>query len=386
MIIRSFIVFTFFVYNTSVAQVFNPYYQTIVNNCNYDSLLNDLLDFTSFGVKEVGTQELVDARDWITGKYGQWGYSDVSYDSFNYFGQNVDNIVVTKQGSVYPNTYLIMSAHYDTKNGPGSNDNGSGTAIMLEMARVLKDVETEYSIKFIHFTAEEVGLVGSQNYVDNVVVPQNLDILLVYNIDEVGGISGMVNNTITCERDESNPPSNNLASDQATTTLAGCIELYSNLNTTISYAYASDYMPFQANGEVITGLYETNESPFPHTASDIMANLDTSYVFEVLQGATGAALEFAIAIEPSFGLDESELFIDLYPNPTSDQINMRSGELIGSDITLTLINNTGRVLQNWRMDGFDGKASFNLKSTCPGSYFLIIHSELGEYTKSILIE
>lgn len=372
--------------NYTFAQTFNSYYQSIVSNCVYDSLLNNLLDFTSFGVKEIGTQELVDARDWITNKYAQFGYSDVTFDSFTYTGQNVDNIVVTKQGSVYPDTYLIMSAHYDTKNGVGANDNGTGTAILLEMARVLKDIETEYSIKFIHFTAEEVGLVGSQHYVDNVVIPNNMDILLVYNIDEVGGVSGMQNNTITCERDESNPPGNNVASDVATTTLAGCIELYSNLNTTISFAYASDYMPFQANGEIITGLYETNESPFPHTASDIMANLDTSYVFEILQGATGAALEFAIAIEPSFGLEEQDMFIELYPNPVNENINIRSGGLLGFNLEIHLFDFTGKNILNWSLDEFDGRVTLELGELDSGSYLIQIDSDKGRTTRRFIVE
>ena len=39
----------------------------------------------------------------------------------------------------------------------------------MEIARILKDVPTEYSIKFIHFTGEEQGLLGSKNFVTNVV-------------------------------------------------------------------------------------------------------------------------------------------------------------------------------------------------------------------------
>ena len=43
----------------------------------------------------------------------------------------------------------------------------------MEVARILKDVPTEYSIKFIHFTGEEQGLLGSKNYVTNVVNTTN---------------------------------------------------------------------------------------------------------------------------------------------------------------------------------------------------------------------
>src|SRR5690606_30261960 len=144
------------------------------------------------------------------------------------------NIIVTKTGTLYPDQFVIIDGHYDTINGPGVNDNGSGTSIILEIARILKDVPTEYSIKFIHFTAEELGLIGSYHYVQEVAVPQNLNIKLVLNIDQVGGVAGETNHTITCERDEDGPNSNNNASDIATTQLANLIGLYSDLNTEFS--------------------------------------------------------------------------------------------------------------------------------------------------------
>ncbi len=74
----------------------------------------------------------------------------------------------------------------------------------MELARLMKDLNTEYSIKFIHFSGEEDGLIGSQYYVNNTVIPENLDISLVLNLDQIGGVNGMNNNTITCERDEDN--------------------------------------------------------------------------------------------------------------------------------------------------------------------------------------
>jgi aminopeptidase YwaD len=51
---------------------------------------------------------------------------------------------------------VIICGHYDTITVRVS-DNGSGTSIILEAARILKDVPTEYSIKFIHFSGEEQG-------------------------------------------------------------------------------------------------------------------------------------------------------------------------------------------------------------------------------------
>lgn len=370
----------------SYGQTFNPYYASIVANCEYDSVDTYLNDFTNFGVKELGTSALDNTKDWIISKYNEWGYTDIVEDPFSYSGMTTENIIVTKQGSVYPNTYLIIDGHYDTKNGVGSNDNGSGTAIILEMARIFKDIETEYSIKFIHFSGEEDGLIGSQHYVDNTVVPDNLDILLVYNIDEVGGISGMVNDVIVCERDESPPTASNGASDAMTSILAGCIELYSSLDTEISYAYASDYMPFQDNGEVITGLYEKNESPYAHTALDNMSNLDVPYIFEVAKGGLGAALEFAIPIESGAGLVESDVLqISAVPNPSSGVFKLLSNYPLTETVKISVTDLLGKCVLQITEPSLTNGLQIDLSKQTSGSYFLSVEtSQLKKTTKIIV--
>src|SRR5690606_22481674 len=183
-----------------------------------------------------------------------------------------------------------------------------------------KDIPTEYSVKFIHFTGEELGLIGSEQYVDNIAVPQNLDIKLVLNIDQVGGVAGEANHTITCERDESWPNSNNSASSVVTNQLAILMGIYSNLNTEISYAYGSDYVPFQQAGFVITGLYESNESPYTHSPYDTLENMDPNYVFEVTKGTLGGICFFARAYE-NMEVNESEIdSVKIFPNPVSETL------------------------------------------------------------------
>lgn len=330
------------------AQTYNSYYGDIVANTSSSNVLNDLTTFESFGIKRVGTSALATTENWITSRYQSLGYTDVMLQPFTYSAGTSNNIIITKTGTVYPNTFIIIDAHYDTINGPGTNDNGTGTVLLLELARLLKDVDTEYSIKFIHFSGEEDGLIGSNYYVNNTVIPQNMDIELVFNIDEVGGVAGMTNNTIVCERDQrNNPQSNNAASSAATTVLATCMGLYSNLNTEISYAYASDYIPFENNGEVITGLYEKNVSPVNHTANDNLANMDPVYAYEVIKGALGAALQFAVAYDNTLNVsnDSLDASISMFPNPTKNVLN---------------INKSSDASVNFRLIDVQGKEVINL--------------------------
>ena len=242
---------------------------------------------------------------------------------------------------LYPNTYVIVDGHYDTINGVGANDNGSGTVLLLEIAKLIANVPTEYSIKFINFSAEEVGLIGSQHYVNNVVNATNpkMDIRLVLNVDEVGGVNGLINDTIVCEEDRSSPPENNTQSSVVTNELATCIGLYSSLNTEISYAYASDYIPFENNGEIITGLYESNVTPHAHQSTDVIGNMDINYLYEVTKGTLGAVLHFAVANEALPVNDNGFLTDELsyYPNPVDDTLTIRFKQLSSKVFIISVI-------------------------------------------------
>jgi hypothetical protein len=377
-------IFSFFTFFSTNAQVFNPYYNSIVENVSASNVLEDLHTFVDFGVKEPGTNAIENAKFWIIQRYQDLGYNTIETQDFNVFGETTSNIIITKTGSVYPNTFLIIDGHYDTVNGEGANDNGSGTALILELARLLKNVDTEYSIKFIHFSGEEAGLIGSEYYVDNTVIPQNMDIKLVLNIDQVGGVSGMNNNTITCERDESSPNSNNAPSAQATQEMANCFGLYSNLQTQISNAYGSDYVPFENNGEIITGLYETNESPYTHSPADIIENMDPNYVFEVTKGALGSALHFAVAKE-TLGVSENSFAssIIVFPNPSNGKFTVNLNSLSEENIELSVFNVLGKMVYTTKLN--DQTNTLDLSFLQSGIYEGVFKSEGDLVTKKLVV-
>ncbi|MEZ4803851.1 MAG: M20/M25/M40 family metallo-hydrolase [Gelidibacter sp.] len=369
------------------AQTYNPYYANIVANTSSENVLNDLTAFEGFGVKQLGTTALTNTQNWITDRYQSLGYTDIVLQPFTYNTKTTNNIIITKTGTVYPNTYLIIDAHYDTINGPGTNDNGTGTVLLLELARLLKDVDTEYSIKFIHFSGEENGLIGSSYYVNNTVNVENLDIKLVFNIDEVGGVAGMTNNIIVCERDESSPSSNNAASDVATTVLANCMELYSNLNTQISYAYSSDYIPFENNGNIITGLYEKNISPVNHTANDNLAHMDPNYAYEVTKGALGAAMQFAVAYDNTLNVSEEqslESFVAIYPNPASKLMHITFKSVPENSVDFRLVDVQGKEVLNKSLTRQN--EDIQIDSLSRGNYLAVFKIENQRLIKKLILD
>jgi hypothetical protein len=103
-----------------------------------------------------------------------------------------DNILGLIESSKRPYQYIILSAHYDhlgmwkNKLYPGANDNASGVAAVLEIARFLRTAkELPYSIIIAFWGGEEMGLIGSNFFINN--PPLNLaNIKLAINLDSIG--------------------------------------------------------------------------------------------------------------------------------------------------------------------------------------------------------
>jgi len=75
------------------------------------------------------------------------------------------NVIGEHVGTDYPEEIVVVCAHYDSHwRSPGATDNGGGTAVMIELARVLASRPTRRTIRFIAFGAEETGLHGSTFY------------------------------------------------------------------------------------------------------------------------------------------------------------------------------------------------------------------------------
>lgn len=83
---------------------------------------------------------------------------------------------------------IILSAHYDSWRGPGANDNASGVAVLLELARHFSSLKPPpvVPIRFVAFGAEELGMMGAKAYLEK-HQDELQDCRLLFNIDSVGG-------------------------------------------------------------------------------------------------------------------------------------------------------------------------------------------------------
>ena len=369
------------------AQSFIQAYQNRVNQITQPNITTLLQEFAALGVKTSGSTANTNTLNWLKTKYQAYGYAanQITEDSFTVNGNTTKNLIITKTGTVYPNTYVIICGHYDTITGPGVSDNGSGTSILLEAARILKDVPTEYSVKFIHFSGEEQGLLGSHHYVDNVVFQngvRQLNLRVVFNIDQVGGKLSAPSNSIKCESDQSGLPGNNAASLSFTQQLATCTTLYSPLQTVMSNTYASDYVPFEAKGDIITGFYETPQSMNEHTVNDTFANVDPTYVFNVGKAALGALQHFAVAtsvLAVSEGQKDHDS-VKFFPNPAKNILHIEIPATV-RHFTTEITDVTGKLVLK-----SENQKEINISGIDSGNYIGTVVFDGEKISKKIIIE
>jgi aminopeptidase YwaD len=101
------------------------------------------------------------------------------------------NVIAEKPGT--GDKVVVLGAHYDTvANVPGANDNASGTAVLLTLAQELQQKSFPFTIRFIAFGSEEVGLLGSQAYVESLSVEERDQIMAMLNFDALGGGNNLV--------------------------------------------------------------------------------------------------------------------------------------------------------------------------------------------------
>ncbi len=382
-----------FITSISNGQQYIPYYGTVVGQCSQTNVTNSLTEFESLGLKRKGTAALDNTLTWLKNKYLSYGYTanQIQEDSYTYQSSSVvcKNLIVTKTGTVYPNIYVIVCGHYDSIGGTGTNDNGSGVASILETARLLQNIPTQYSIKFINFSGEEDGLFGSQHYVSSIVnsTSPKMNIRLVFNLDEVGGVAGLTNDTITCERDTNNTPStNNALSSTMTNELMTCVGLYSPLNAYLSYAYSSDYMPFQANNEIITGFFETNETTHKHTNTDLLQYMDPVYNYKVAQATIGATMHFAVAATSLASSSFEDINqVRFYPSIAHDELSVSLGTLTPAQCSVSLVNLEGKVVLKKDIAPNQLVSTIALEGISKGLYLAVLQTENKRITQKIIV-
>ena len=359
------------------------YEYRIARQCDLvDSIGEQVHAYEKIGIKATGTAGFDSATEWLINRYTALGYSPI-VDTFLVGEDTSYNVIAEKPGSE-PNKWIIVGAHFDSVDeGPGANDNGSGVIATLEIARLIKDVDTKIGVRIVNFGAEENGLVGSRHYVANTLADETEEeIQLMFNLDQIGGAITSNNSTIVCERDEDDSPfSNNEMSSRKTDTLGRLVYLYTTISPILGRAERSDYVPFEDVGLVVTGLYQNTPNPHYHNATDITANIDIPALKEVIKGAVAATLYFS-RIQGVLGVGKLHRNqVNLIPLPAASYFSISTP--IAGPLEVTLINSYGVEVLVQQTEGMEPISITHLAS---GVYTVKIYSEANlSYTLSKLI-
>lgn len=148
--------------------------KAVVDRLDFDSYKEILRGLTEFGDREQGTERNERANDWIENKLQEWGY-ETARINYQFMPRGAteeeprEEVYATKIGDQFPGEMYIIGAHMDGRGGgEAANDDGSGTALVMEIARVFAstDIRTARSIRFILWNNEETGLNGAKAYVE----------------------------------------------------------------------------------------------------------------------------------------------------------------------------------------------------------------------------
>ena len=171
----------------------------------YDPLVQTMVDSVSGATIDAHVQRLQDfvtryathdscqaAAEWIKAQFESYGIDSVYFHSYS--PTYKDNVVATVPGKADPDKIVIIGGHYDSitsdhDNCPGADDNASGTACVLECARILSNYDFGYTLTFIAFGGEELGLYGSEGYAADAQARGD-DIIGMIAVDMIGYVAG----------------------------------------------------------------------------------------------------------------------------------------------------------------------------------------------------
>ena len=318
------------------------------------------------------------------------GFGLTTYEQeYNSTGKNVYAI---QKGTVYPDEYYMICSHYDAVSFYCADDNGSGTAAVLEMARLFSGFEFEYSIIYAFWDEEEEGLIGSKYYAKAAATEGEI-IHAVINLDMISwdGDDDMVVEIHS---------SYEAASDSFANYIVEINNLYElELETSILLpgTNASDHSAFWRNGYpaalIIEEYYGGDFNPYYHTQADRISILDMPYFHEMTKLASAVLASKAIP-DDGTSIKKEELFqiggiyLTNSPNPFNKQTTINYYLQNESFVQISLVNSLGKVLtvlDEGLIQSGNHKIQLQVGDLPKGMYLLCLKTPNGTLLRKIII-
>jgi len=272
---------------------YDPMIALLISRVSADSIRATMERLVAFDNRFTFSDSLVAAESWIESKFESFGGYDPVLQSVGLRGFQRNNIYVELEGDATPPEWVVVGGHHDSINwidypsiddpyapAPGADDNGSGTAAVLEMARLTAGLSLPRTLRFTTFTIEELGLLGSERMASSMEA-LGQTVRLMINLDmvahdpqggdeiEVGG-SGIIETHL----------------------VRAVVDTYSD-HTWVDGGWPSnsDHYSFSQHGHPAVNLIEADFNWGGwHHSSDEMWRLDIDYCAEVTRVGLAMAL------------------------------------------------------------------------------------------------
>jgi len=231
-------------------------------------------NLTANGPRPTGSSSCILAAEYMYDQFQSMGLA-VRYHHWSNGGYTSDNVEATLNGTDETSDEIyIICAHYDTVSaGPGADDDTSGTAAVLIAALIMSQYQFNNTIKFVAFSGEEQGMLGSEVYAQEAAA-QGWNIVGVLNCDMISyAISASDGSNLIVFEDT--------ASEWLYTYTVSINTKYNEyIQLTLQYGgdtWGSDHWYFWQNGYSALFYFEYTETPYYHTAQDTMAHINATY-------------------------------------------------------------------------------------------------------------
>lgn len=341
------------------SRAIDPTISAMVGAVSKNRIESHIQTLQNFVTRDASTNGCKKAGDFLFDTLTGYGL-DADEDTFNFEGYRSRNIIGYLPGKTNPSSVVIIGAHYDsyaepdsTQSAPGADDNASGTAAVLEAAKIMSGYSFKYSVKFILFSAEEWGLYGSDHYAEE-ADQRGEDIIGVITLDMVSYTDALPEDLDVIV---------NTNSKWMGTILEAAAQNYSGidvLTTKDNYYDYSDHYSFWDYGFPAVLCIEDYEdtNPYYHTTKDKINTVNLNFATEVVKTCLAAA---AVMAGPSETV-----------SPTITVISPNGGETLSvgtsSPITWTTAGTVGNVKIAYTTTGSTGWATVVSSTSNDGSY------------------
>jgi hypothetical protein len=313
-----------------------------------------LVDFKTRYFRAANHAEVVQS---LVDSLASYGFEPAVGTLDDRFGRRMYNVEVVQIGRKYPDSYFIICGHYDSVSGqptisaPGADDNGTGTSAVLTAAEILSQYDFEYSIRYVCFDAEEIGLYGSSVYA-SWAAKNELDIVGVLNFDMLGYWEPGVPRDLEIEA--------NHASRWLADAIINAAELYTDApfkRHVFDGAWWSDHASFwnygypAVNHEEAWDWGDPDFSPNYHAAGDDMSGLHPEFTVDNVQVAVAALATLARPYRQQVAFDvrpgSRRNSFDPRSRGVLPALVLGSGELDVRDIDVSSLRLQGTVAPSW---------------------------------------